>query len=226
MYSGLAAGLVAGALAAGYHFGWRRWLATWGATADEVDRPLPGDEVRSDADLVTTRAIAISAPPSSIWPWLVQMGSGRAGTYSYDWVENLLGLDMHSADVILPQFQNIALGDEFPLRGRNGVMRITTLEPERSVAFCCMEGKWVSSYSLFPSEKATRLVSRNRIALGQDCAASRMFSAMLLEPSWMLFERKMLIGIKDRAERHARESRYACQEAGTLDDLVWAGEHL
>jgi len=226
IYASMATGVVAGALAAGYHFGWRRWLATWGATADEVIRPLPGDEVRADADLITTRAIAISAPPSTIWPWLVQMGSGRAGCYSYDWLENLLGLDMHSANVILPQFQDIELGDEFPLRGRDGIMRIAAFEPEHSLAFCCGEGKWVSSYALFPGERATRLVSRNRIVLPKDCAAARLLSALLLEPGWMLFERKMLIGIKDRAERQVRDSGYTCPADGIADDLVWAGEHL
>ena len=66
------------------------------------------------ADLATTRAITIKAPPDAIWPWLVQMGSGRGGAYTYDWIENLLGLNMHSADQILPQYQDLKIGDELP----------------------------------------------------------------------------------------------------------------
>ena len=66
----------------------REWVLTWGATADEVERRLPGDKLLDPADIVATRAIGIDAPPSAIWPWLVQMGPGRAGAYTYDWIEN------------------------------------------------------------------------------------------------------------------------------------------
>jgi hypothetical protein len=64
-----------------------------GATGDEAARPLPGDDLFDAADIVATRAIGIDAPPSAIWPWLVQMGPGRAGAYTYDWIENLFGLN-------------------------------------------------------------------------------------------------------------------------------------
>src|SRR5215472_13799956 len=99
---GFTTGIAVTALAASYHYVWRNRLVTWGSTAAEATIERPG------GDLMTTRAVAISAPPSCVWPWLAQMGSGRAGHYSYDWIENLLGLDMHSAEVILPQFQDIA----------------------------------------------------------------------------------------------------------------------
>src|SRR5213082_3723487 len=93
----------------------RSWCLTWGARPDEVSRELPGDELPPGAGIVATRAITIDAPPAAIWPWLVQMGSGRGGAYTYDWIENLFGLGMHSADEILPQFQGLKLGDEIPL---------------------------------------------------------------------------------------------------------------
>jgi hypothetical protein len=105
----------AGLAAASYPLLYRSRCLTWGATPDEVAMNLPGDELLPGAELVTTRAIGISAPAAGIWPWLVQMGSGRGGAYTYDWVENLLGERMHSADVILPQFQDTKLGDKFPL---------------------------------------------------------------------------------------------------------------
>ena len=83
--------------------------------------PAPG--------IVATRAITIDAPPAAIWPWLVQMGSGRGGVYTYDWIENLFGLDMHSARRILPQYQGVKVGDEFPLGPGQPAMRIAVLDP-------------------------------------------------------------------------------------------------
>src|SRR6476646_5469926 len=92
----------------------RRPILTWGATADEVARQLPGDELLLEADGVATRAITIDAPRSAVWPWIAQMGpSPRGGAYTYDWIENLLGLHMHSADRILPDYQHPQVGDGF-----------------------------------------------------------------------------------------------------------------
>ena len=85
------------------------------AEANEVTAKLPGDELLPNAGLVTTRAITVHAPAGAIWPWLAQLGSGRGGAYSYDWIENLLGLNMHSAGEILPRDQDIKVGDEIPL---------------------------------------------------------------------------------------------------------------
>ena len=85
----------------------RRPILTWGADSFEADARLPGDELLDEADGVSTRAIWIDAPPSAVWPWLAQMGpSPRGGAYTYDWIENLLGLDMHSADRVLPEYQH------------------------------------------------------------------------------------------------------------------------
>ncbi len=78
----------------------RERTLNWGATAEEATWTLPGDELLVDPDIVATRAITIEAPPAAVWPWLVQMGPGRAGAYTYDWIENLFGLNMHSADRI------------------------------------------------------------------------------------------------------------------------------
>lgn len=94
--------LVLGAAAAAYWWRLRGPILTWGATDEEARARLPGDELLEDADGVATRAIAINAPASVVWPWLVQMGpSPRGGAYTYDWIENLLGLNMHSADRVL-----------------------------------------------------------------------------------------------------------------------------
>jgi len=89
----------------------RDWHLHWGATPDEVERTLPGDELMDYPDVVSTRVIAIDAPPSAVWPWLVQMGPGRGGAYTYDWIENLFGLGMQSADRVHPEWQHLEVGD-------------------------------------------------------------------------------------------------------------------
>src|SRR5690348_18152161 len=103
-----AAAFGATALAAGlgaYPVFFRRWCLTWGARPDEVSGKLPGDELVPRAGIVATRAITVDAPHAAIWPWLARMGGGRGGVYTYDWIVNLFGLDMHSTRRILPQYQ-------------------------------------------------------------------------------------------------------------------------
>ena len=207
------AGLIAGAAAVSYPLLWRRRCLTWGSTADEVGRDLPGDELLPDAELVATRAIAISAPAGAIWPWLVQMGSGRGGVYTYDWIENLLGLNMHSADQILPQFQDVKVGDEFPLGTGGQKMRVEVLQPERVFTIRLGDGNWVWIFALFPEDGVTRLVSRNRITSPGASAFSRLVTMMVMEPGSLVMERKMLLGIKERAERLARDRECSAEPA-------------
>ena len=102
----LAAGAVAGYVRA------RQWFTSWGAEPEEIDASLPGDELMADPTMIVTRAITIDAPPEAVWPWLVQMGQGRGGFYSYDWLENLFGLDIHNADRLEPEWQALAVGDQ------------------------------------------------------------------------------------------------------------------
>jgi hypothetical protein len=192
------AGLVIGLAGASYPLLWRRWCLTWGATSDEAAAALRGDEIAPDADLVTTRAIAIDAPPERIWPWLVQMGSGRAGTYTYDWLENLFGLDMHSAEVILPQFLDLAEGDEFPF-GRV-TMRVVALEPNRLLATHVPAWNWVRIFSISADRGMTRLLLRNRISFPRTWPIDQLRRRIISEPGGLLMESKMLRGIKARAE--------------------------
>src|SRR5262245_7782750 len=121
--------LVALALGVIYVRRLRTPILTWGATDDEAGARLPGDELLEDADGVATRAIQIEAPASAVWPWLAQMGPApRGGAYTYDWIENLLGLGMHSADRVLPEFQHPEVGDTIGY-GANR-MRVERVEPE------------------------------------------------------------------------------------------------
>src|SRR5690349_15772616 len=121
----------------------RRWCLTYGATAAEATAGYPGDDLLAAADLVSTRAVTIEAEPSEVWPWLVQMGSGRGGAYTYDWIENLFGVEMHSVDAILPQFQHLAVGDVLPLGATGSGMRVEICDPERTLAFRSTDGDWV-----------------------------------------------------------------------------------
>jgi hypothetical protein len=199
------AGLAVGLAAASYPILWRNRCLTWGATADEVAANLPGDELLPDARVVTTRAIQIGAPPDCVWPWLMQMGSGRAGDYTYDWMENLLGLDSHSAEVILPQFQQVNPGDEFGYPAGRRTIRVEILRPPRVYVRRLTDGSWVSIYTLSGENGTTRLVNRNRYAPPSRPTPSRMAWSMLIEPGGLLLQRKMLLGIKERAERLAGE---------------------
>jgi len=199
------AGLAAGIEVATYPL-WRQWCRQWGATSGEASEPLPGDDLLADPGTVTTRAITIQAPASLIWPWLVQLGPGRGGAYTYDWIENLLGLDMHSADQILPQYQDLKIGDAQHL-GQNGpVLRVAALEPECALVLRSDDGNWIWAFALRRNGDGTRLISRNRIASARTPLA-RAAATYLMEPGSLVMERKMLLGIKQRAERLARAAK-------------------
>ena len=182
----------------------REWVLTWGATPEEAARPLPGDDLLEPADIVATRAIGINAPPSAIWPWLVQMGPGRAGAYTYDWVENLFGLNMHSADQIHAEWQNLKVGEVLRSRDDRPGMRVEILDPERTLSNRSEAGDWVWTFVLAPEDGSTRLISRNRITM-KGAAAGQRLGMLVMEPGSLVMERKMLLGIKQRAERSLRQ---------------------
>jgi hypothetical protein len=183
----------------GYELRWRTACLTWGATAEEAAGEVPGDAFLPGASLVSTRAVTVAAPPAAIWPWLVQMGSGRGGAYTYDWIENLLGLDMHSADAVLPEFQDLRVGELLPLGEGGPRMRVEILEPERALVLRSEDGAWVWAFALRPQGSVTRLVSRNRIT-APPSPWVRVFYRYVMEPGSLVMERRMLLGIKSRAE--------------------------
>jgi hypothetical protein len=125
--------------------------AQLGCDREEAARSLRGDELLAEADLVATRAISISTPPSAVWPWLVQMGPGRAGAYTYDWIENLFGLNMHSADRIHPEWQELEVGDVLRSKQDKPGMRVEILEPERVLVNRSETGDWCGRSFLSPT---------------------------------------------------------------------------
>lgn len=190
------------AIAALYAKFLRRPIVNWGATDDEVAANLPGDPLIEYADGVSTRAITIDAPAAAVWPWLAQMGPApRGGAYTYDWIENLLGLNMHSVNRVLPNFQSPQVGDQIGL-GPN-VMRVEAVDPERALVWRSADGNWVWAFSLIEQASGTRLISRNRFRLPRLIDRIGMVP---MEPGSLVMERKMLLGIKQRAEQLAATS--------------------
>jgi hypothetical protein len=182
-----------------YHALLRRPILTWGATEQEAASRLPGDELLVDADGISTRAVSIDAPAAKVWSWLAQMGPApRAGAYTYDWIENLLGLNMHSANRVLPEYQHPEIGDTIAL-GANQ-MRLERVEPERVLAWRSQDGNWVWTFVLAEQGGRTRLISRNRFRTPTLVARLAMLP---MAPASLVMERKMLQEIKRRAERLA-----------------------
>lgn len=199
-------------LAGIYWFPVRRWFARWGTTATDRTRVMIGDSAVVNPTYSATLAITVDARPEHIWPWLMQMGYRRGGLYSYDWLDRLFGyLDRPSADSILTQFQQLAVGDEIPV-GRGGAFPVTAIEPRRALV---LSGKgegfqWVWQFGLYPlDEKRTRLVSRNSVRV--PLTLGSWLFMRVIEPAAFLMTRRMLLGLERRAETLsvAEQSRHA-----------------
>jgi hypothetical protein len=201
LYPALAVAAAAAAAVAVYARFLRPWHMTWGATAEEASSEVAGDELMPEPDIVATRAVEIDAPPSAVWPWLVQMGPGRGGAYTYDWIERRLGIGIRNSDQIIPEFQHLRVGDEIPMPGYT--MRVERLDPERAMVVQSSNHAWVWSFELRPVAGHTRLISRNRFATA-DLPVRDKLAYPVIEPGSWIMERKMLLTIKERAERLAQ----------------------
>ena len=187
-----ASAVMTGVAVAAYVVGVRPWMLAWGSTAEERARTLPGDEFAPGAAGRSTRAVTIEAPAASVWPWVAQLGQDRGGFYSYSWLENLAGCRMTNADRIHPEWQHRAVGDTVLLHPANG-LKVTRFEPGRVLA---LEG-W-GAFVVEPDDPGrTRLVAR---AHSQRGLAARIMT-LLIEVPHFVMERRMLLGIKERAER-------------------------
>jgi hypothetical protein len=174
------------------------WLMNWGATPSEISTSLPGDEPGRAVDGYFTRAITIDAPPSVVWPWIVQMGQDRAGFYSNTWLENLVGADIHNANSIHPEWQHRALGDSVPLArpdllfgaGSAGHSSIVVLEPERAIGYI------TPRFVLQPTaEGGTRLLARETL----DSQGPILTRLLIWDPMHFTMVQRMLRGIQERA---------------------------
>jgi hypothetical protein len=169
----------------------RPWHLRWGAEPEDEERELPGDELLPENGTQILHVVTIDAPVEAVWPWLAQLGQDRGGFYSYEWLENLAGCQMKNADRIHPEWQHRELGETVHLHPAGG-QRVCVFEPGRALG---LEG-----WGTFALERAaanrTRLIARGGVQRGVGAVAY----ALLMEIPHFLMERRMLLGIKARAE--------------------------
>lgn len=197
--------------------------ARWGATVAEVYRQLPGDDIVPHYKWGYTHAVTVQASAAEIWPWLVQMGQGRGGFYSYEWLENLIGCNIHNADRIIEEFQHLEVGDEIRHHPKLRPYVVAAVEPGRALVLNTradthagnnfeitdtLPEKYINIVYVWFLDQCddgtTRLISRGRY----DCRGLRNtlgFSCFLIEPIAFSTSRKILLGIKQRAESAARQ---------------------
>jgi hypothetical protein len=187
----------------------------WGATDAEIATTLPGDELVPEPAEQMTLAVTVEATPEEIWGWLVEIGQGRGGMYSYDWLENLIGLDIHSADEIREEWQHLTTGDRvvvvpegYRAMPTGYAFTVARADPGRALVLrqSPPEHPWngVWSFHVLPGhvlpggEGRCRLVSRSRTE--RPTQAGIRIATRLGEPVTLLMTRRMLRGLKHRAE--------------------------
>ncbi|HKH39724.1 MAG TPA: hypothetical protein VKA82_21440 [Rubrobacter sp.] len=196
----------------------RPWHIKWGATDEDVRKGLPGDELVPHPALESTRAVTILAPAEEVWRWLVQLGQDRGGFYSYDRLENLAGADIHNVDRIVPEMQHLKVGDFVPMAPVEwgvpmGGFTVVRIEPGRAVVWrqgwpndlvkmssseVQERGTWAFVLEEV-DEGTTRLLLRERSGL-KPRMRDVLFNYLLIERQHFIMERRMLLGIKERAE--------------------------
>jgi hypothetical protein len=197
------------------------WHQRWGATPEELTARLPGDEHVAEPATQITRAITIEAPPEAVWPWIVQLGADRGGFYSYDWLENLFGLGIHSASDIVAAWQDLRVGDTvYANRARTGGWYVMDLHPAQALVLKIADlnagrpvrrdeqlgWEFLWTFALRPDRQratpgSTRLLVRERTAF--DHALTRTLMGPVGIVSFVM-TRRMMLGIKALAEDQAR----------------------
>jgi hypothetical protein len=185
----------------------RPWVLHWGARPDELARQLPGDDLVPEPVWMSTRAVSIATPGAAVWPWLAQMGQDKGGLYSYTWLENLAGLAFRNADRIHPEWQAVAPGDLVRLAPDQDALTVARVEPNRALVWQILDPRtqqpapatW--AFVLEPDRPGhTRLIQRFRMG-GRPGWLLGAGYTLLVEIPHFVMERRMLVGIRERAER-------------------------
>jgi hypothetical protein len=201
----------------------RGWRVKWGATNKEVNRSWPGDDLVPRPKWGWTHVLTVRASAAQVWPWLVQMGQGRGGFYSYEFLENVVGCDIHNADRIVPELQQLQVGDSIRLYPKMSGLLVAVLEPGRALVLSArtdeqtgesfelgdtMPEKYVNmawGWFLVETEgSVTRLITRLRNDYNPSLGRRLSLGPLWVEPVGFVMSRKMLQGIKKRAEAAAR----------------------
>lgn len=191
----------------------RPWQEHWGATEAESVEVLSGDHLVAEPAHQVTRAITIDAAPEEVWPWIAQLGADRGGFYSYDWLEDRFGLDIHNAGDIHPEWQDVAVGDVvYANRQRTAGWYVVDLVPGEILVLAVadllrdravrrdegLRWEFLWTFAVRPvGEHRTRLVVRERVAFGSHVAKWLMAPLGLVS---FVMSRKMMLGIKSRVE--------------------------
>lgn len=195
----------------------RRRRARWGVPGAAAERALPGDDLVPRPRWTWTHGIEVAAPAEAVWPWIAQIGADRGGFYSYQWLENLIGCHVRNADRIHPGWAAHQNG-ELRLHPKAPPLRIALLVPGRSLvasmppapaARAAGDGtRWMAATWLFHVEpigpRRCRVISRYRCATSDDLISRLQFGPALVEPVSFAMDRRMLIGVRQRAERKIR----------------------
>ena len=180
---------------------YRSWHCRWGSTAAELADSLPGDALLAHAQFRATRAITIAAPPDAVWPWLVQVGASRAGWYSNDLLDNL---GRPSATTIVPELQHLEPGQWVPMAPSgtptaSNAFKVDSFELNEWLLWTKPDSTWV--WRLTPTAgNGTRLVTRVHAVYDWRHPLAAVFGVVLMEFGDFAMQRKMLRGIKARAE--------------------------
>lgn len=185
-------------LVAAYWFGIYPWMTNWGSTAAEQQMALPGDELNTDRTGQATKAITINAPPAVVWQWLAQIGQDRAGFYTYTWLENLVGANIHNSNEIHPEWQHLAVGDAWRLVppdylwgvGKDAASPVQLSEPGHALVV-----EMFGAFVIVPIDAHTsRLIMRGATGPGNPA------TKLIWDPIVFTMARRMLLGLKARAE--------------------------
>ncbi len=194
----------------------------WGINVDEIQRNYPGDDLVPDPKGEYMHGITIHAPAIEVWPWLVQLGQGRGGFYSYEFLENLIGCKMHNADRIIPELQHLEIGDNIPMHSTMGnPYRVHAIDSGRSLVLLIRENmqtgktfeldnglpeKYQNMCWLFfldeQEDGTTRMISRSRNDWNNSFGNKIFYG--IFGPLTLEMDRKMLKGIKKRVEAEVK----------------------
>lgn len=194
----------------------RRWLTNWGSLPSERLRVWPGDRLVRPGHDTSTRAVTVHAQASDVWPWLVQFGLGRAGFYSYELLERLMGIPVKNVERVVPELQELAVGDEILLHPKAPGIPVAAVERERHIVFGELEPAKTSAEASDPArswsmyidprpERETRLLLRSCIEPLRTRKLSRRLAAWFEAPIDFIMEQRMLRTIKRLAESGAAQ---------------------